>query len=275
MQLPSRWGRRWKAAALTSALAAGGLALGAFAMERVELGVAIDDAAADFEDLSAEYEDAQAEFRKQVGEIRESEGELEAQEYERDWSPLPAFLDQFAAKGAEYAGTEGAIPFWMFVLSNDLQGDGGMPGAMCEQALTALLADHQSAPQFRQHVENMGRSAKYVGIEPTLALLDAILEDTTDDWLRLRALFSRGRARMDSEDEATRKLAIVDLKAVIEQAPEEDPLGKRAKGVLFEAENLQIGCVAPDIEGSDLSGVAFKLSDYRGKVVVLDFWGDW
>ena len=25
----------------------------------------------------------------------------------------------------------------------------------------------------------------------------------------------------------------------------------------------------------DLDGVEFKLSDYRGKVVFLDFWGDW
>lgn len=39
--------------------------------------------------------------------------------------------------------------------------------------------------------------------------------------------------------------------------------------------NLQIGKVAPDIEGKDLDGVVFKLSDYRGKVVMLDFWGDW
>lgn len=38
---------------------------------------------------------------------------------------------------------------------------------------------------------------------------------------------------------------------------------------------LEIGSVAPDIEGADLDGVAFKLSDYRGKIVVLDFWGDW
>jgi len=41
------------------------------------------------------------------------------------------------------------------------------------------------------------------------------------------------------------------------------------------ASMLEIGSVAPDIEGNDLDGVAFKLSDYRGKVVVLDFWGDW
>lgn len=33
-----------------------------------------------------------------------------------------------------------------------------------------------------------------------------------------------------------------------------------------------IGHLAPDIEGTDIDGVPFKLSDYRGKVVLLDFW---
>ena len=37
-------------------------------------------------------------------------------------------------------------------------------------------------------------------------------------------------------------------------------------------ENLRIGMTAPDIADRDLDGVEFKLSDYRGKVVVLDFW---
>jgi hypothetical protein len=27
--------------------------------------------------------------------------------------------------------------------------------------------------------------------------------------------------------------------------------------------------------GNDIDGNRFKLSDYRGKVVVLDFWGHW
>ena len=41
------------------------------------------------------------------------------------------------------------------------------------------------------------------------------------------------------------------------------------------AKKLAIGQPAPDISGSDLDGVEFKLSDYRGKVVLLSFWGDW
>lgn len=32
---------------------------------------------------------------------------------------------------------------------------------------------------------------------------------------------------------------------------------------------------APEIEGVDLDGVRFKLSDYRGKVVLLSFSGEW
>ncbi len=52
-------------------------------------------------------------------------------------------------------------------------------------------------------------------------------------------------------------------------------LGDMAERNLFELRNLAIGKVAPDIEGEDIDGVAFKLSDYRGKVVVIDFWGNW
>jgi AhpC/TSA family len=53
------------------------------------------------------------------------------------------------------------------------------------------------------------------------------------------------------------------------------PLGELVKSLLFEMRHLSIGKVAPDIEADDLDGKEFKLSDYRGKVVVLDFWGHW
>jgi len=53
------------------------------------------------------------------------------------------------------------------------------------------------------------------------------------------------------------------------------PLDSWASGALFEHRNLQIGMPAPNIEGEDIDGVSFQLSDYRGKVVMLDFWGHW
>ena len=37
-------------------------------------------------------------------------------------------------------------------------------------------------------------------------------------------------------------------------------------------EGIGINDRAPEITGEDADGVKFKLSDYRGKVVLLDFW---
>ena len=48
-----------------------------------------------------------------------------------------------------------------------------------------------------------------------------------------------------------------------------------AEGSLFEIRHLAVGKRAPDIEGEDIDGKKFNLSDYRGKVVLLDFWGNW
>jgi thiol-disulfide isomerase/thioredoxin len=39
--------------------------------------------------------------------------------------------------------------------------------------------------------------------------------------------------------------------------------------------NLKVGGIAPEITGTDLDGKSLKLSDYRGKVVVVVFWGSW
>lgn len=47
--------------------------------------------------------------------------------------------------------------------------------------------------------------------------------------------------------------------------------GEFARGQLFELRNLVIGARAPEIEGRDAQGRPLKLSDYRGRVVVLDF----
>lgn len=52
-------------------------------------------------------------------------------------------------------------------------------------------------------------------------------------------------------------------------------IGDKVKPDLYEIRHLGIGKTAPDIEGEDIEGKKFKLSDYRGKVVMLDFWGFW
>ena len=56
---------------------------------------------------------------------------------------------------------------------------------------------------------------------------------------------------------------------------EQCTVGAFVQGELFERHHLSVGQTAPEIVGKDVDGKEIKLSDYRGKVVVLDFWGRW
>ena len=52
-------------------------------------------------------------------------------------------------------------------------------------------------------------------------------------------------------------------------------LGQEAEARLDEMFNLAVGKPAPQIEGVGVDGKPLKLSDHKGKVVVLVFWGSW
>jgi hypothetical protein len=52
-------------------------------------------------------------------------------------------------------------------------------------------------------------------------------------------------------------------------------VGDKAQLELDDILHLAVGKVPPDIEGQDQDGKKFKLSDYRGNVVLLDFWSQY
>ncbi len=52
-------------------------------------------------------------------------------------------------------------------------------------------------------------------------------------------------------------------------------MGEIATKRLFAIRHLTVGKVALEISAEDIHGKAFKLGDYRGKVVMLSFWGHW
>ena len=85
----------------------------------------------------------------------------------------------------------------------------------------------------------------------------------------------RRRAEQSGSDELAQR-AMAWFKNVARDyadvVPEED-LPPEVRAELERGTTL--GKVALEITGVDIDGVPFKLSDDRGKVVVLDFWGDW
>jgi hypothetical protein len=90
-----------------------------------------------------------------------------------------------------------------------------------------------------------------------------------------------GKEYLTDLERQDREKQVKEIEAVFERAAEKygevvlpggETVAERAKGELFEIRNLSVGKEAPDIEGEDQDGKRFKLSDYRGKVVLLDFW---
>jgi thiol-disulfide isomerase/thioredoxin len=52
-------------------------------------------------------------------------------------------------------------------------------------------------------------------------------------------------------------------------------LAEAAQAELLALRDVALGQMAPEIEGEDLAGKRLRLSDYRGRVVVVVFWGFW
>jgi len=56
---------------------------------------------------------------------------------------------------------------------------------------------------------------------------------------------------------------------------ENGTLGQLAAQETFRVRFLTVGATAQDIQGADIDGKPLRLSDFRGKVVLLDFFADW
>jgi hypothetical protein len=65
---------------------------------------------------------------------------------------------------------------------------------------------------------------------------------------------------------------IWNLAVDVKNIPFADTVAEKAKTELYDIRHLSPGKLAPDIEGRDQDGRQFKLSEYRGKVVLLYFW---
>lgn len=103
------------------------------------------------------------------------------------------------------------------------------------------------------------------------------------DSVRGLATYSLAVALVRENQDAFQSTAVNHLENVISTYgelphpfnPDRGSLCDAARQLKNQLLHLQIGQVAPNIIGEDVNGERFQLSDYRGKVVLLVFCGDW
>jgi len=229
----------------------------------------VPTAKAEFDALSAEMRTAQNERRKAFAERPEGDA---AAGWRAPPRVEPGFQERFAEEAETYAGTDDAVQFLMTVASLGRYADKDLAVA----AMETLSTTHLRSEWLYGLTFTLMYGTHAFGEDHVINMATRIADGTPHATVKSAMLYLRGSViqRRGPETAEEADAAIADLRAAAAAAPE-SRYSKLANGSIFELENLQVGMPAPEIEGNDLDGVAFKLSDYRGKVVVLDFWGDW
>lgn len=153
--------------------------------------------------------------------------------------------------------------------------------AMYEKLVDAMLKDEKaekpvSLPMLLSRFVPGAVSSQYLTEAQAQALFKRVLDTAKEDESKGAALFaSLSLPAQSIQDEAEREKAELAAHKQVAQKYPNTSAGKRSRGQVNRVENLVEGKVAPDFTTKDVEDVEFKLSDYRGKVVLLDFWGFW
>ena len=168
-------------------------------------------------------------------------------------------IESLRALASEHAGTDLAAKALGWLASR--VGD--------QDALAKLLEDHADSAAIADVLPALA----FGQAEENEAHLRSLAKDSPHEVVRGKACFflAMRLQREQREDEAFEWFEKV---GAFEVALEDERFGELRERSKREL-SLRIGAVAPDIVGPDTDGVEFKLSDYRGKVVLLDFWGHW
>jgi thiol-disulfide isomerase/thioredoxin len=208
--------------------------------------------------------------------------------------PRPIFQDRFMELARKYPKDPATIDSLVWVLVNPWYGPHAEKNY--DEAIEILtrdfLQDQKLAdacavlgPSFNATVSAWGLHAGAEG------LLRAALEKSPSHRVRGIACFSlawylrdhsgwRTGGMLQKKADTMSAESVRRFEQVIEQFADVKgggpyTLGRLAEAALFEMRNLVVGKFAPEITGLDLEGAPLKLSDYRGKVVVLNFWASW
>lgn len=195
------------------------------------------------------------------------------------------YKPRFAAYARKHAGKPAAIPALVWMIEVE-QTPPGAPSEDAKAALAALRRDHAAQPELAEPLAELQYSFWRLGRAPLIEFYEAVLRENKDAAARAAAAFNLAfalysTAESDADTPAALRGKPEDAeraKQLLREVAKEykgTPAAERADGYVWELDHLQIGMVAPEIEGRDADEKTIKLSQFRGNVVVIDFWGFW
>ena len=223
-----------------------------------------DESVTAWKKLQAEYNQASSEYYKPYDEARKKG---ESYILDRASHPDLAFAPRYARLAEEQVGTKGALSALGALLrlrtpNTNYRG----------WALKTILTDYIESEWLADVIFDIRNAPG----PQRIAAYRVIAAKSPHPRVRGIALLQIGNLQ---KDEAPAE-ALEALRRVLNEYADEQyyrhwKQGPVAEGTIFEIEHLAVGMKAPEIVGEDIDGVPMKLSEFRGQVVLLDFWGDW
>ncbi len=249
----------------------------------------------EYETLVGTFEARMAELKEKVTAAESRDEQIRLLEEE---SPAPELAKQFMLVAKKYPGTEAARDSVLraIAIANGPQKDDAMtylidtfPDRINFRAIADSFKEEVPRPQIETWYQQMIDKAPndedkaftiytYAKYLSQIPFFKCTLEHNPQTAAKLppEQLAYINAVRTEQQNQQLADM----LRDVVEKWGDIKYKGTRtmadvATSELYEVENLQIGMKAPEIAGEDLDGIPFRLSDYEGKVVMLDFWGNW
>lgn len=180
---------------------------------------------------------------------------------------FPRF-EAVAAKG------EGEAYLWLLEHTKYADASSSERRELQARYAVALVEGYVEADWFEDAVRPIVKARRGLGAERLLGLLERIVDESEEDEVRAAAAFAAaGECLREKSDEA-RQAGFAWYERILADWPDTS-YARRAEPELNRARYLVVGGEPMDFEAETVDGQSFKLSDYRGKVVLLDFWGFW
>ena len=161
-------------------------------------------------------------------------------------------------------------------------GQVGAEGPEADKAVKVITDHHIDSPKVKDVVFMAGRMGA-----TGQKLLEAASTKAADKGVKGTALYLMGTSLAEQADDAADEKAAADLsaravkalEAAAAVAPEvrvgRETIAESVKTEVAAIKTLGVGKPAPDVESLGLDEKKAKLSDFKGKVVLLDIWATW
>jgi thiol-disulfide isomerase/thioredoxin len=144
--------------------------------------------------------------------------------------------------------------------------------ADAKRDLNALLAPHLTGPLMKSVLPALEQTL----IVPLDESLVTVVDEHPDPATRAQALLTLAKYYGNNQNKRLREAALQHLVRTYGNLKHKGTAYRDlAEATNYFFDNIAVGCDAPATVGEDEDGTLLRLSDYRGKVVMLRFWGNW